>query len=103
MQKPTVPKDATSESESDPVVSDLESEDPFQDSDEEEACIVTPKKKLCPGVYMYEIAGGRREGQAIVYEAGQGPDSWTAPTPASLEVSWFHLARALARSRAHAH
>jgi hypothetical protein len=46
MQKPTVPKDeATSESESDPVVSDLESEDPFQDSDEEEACIVTPKKK----------------------------------------------------------
>jgi hypothetical protein len=46
MQKPTVPKDeATSESESDPVVSDLESEDPFQDSDEEEACIATPTKK----------------------------------------------------------
>jgi hypothetical protein len=59
--------------------------------------------KLCPGVVMHEIAGGRRKGRAIVYEAGHGPDSWAAPTPTSLKVSWFHLARALARSRAHAH
>ena len=60
-------------------------------------------RRLCPGVVMHEIAGGRRQGRAIVYEAGEGPDCWETPTPASLELSWFHLARALARSRAHAH
>jgi hypothetical protein len=59
-------------------------------------------RKLAPGVYMREIAGGRPEGLPIIYEAGHGPASWTAPTAASLQASSATRSPAHARTLTHA-